>query len=104
MHITPFLSASQKLSLTVLKISVRFFVVIALRTLHMWLVPGNSYFEVYVLEVICLNLCLPSFFLFELQFQMREPKMCQIVCKLTVGEKEAKELKEKIEDEYRVNM
>ncbi|EEC85043.1 hypothetical protein OsI_32361 [Oryza sativa Indica Group] len=37
-------------------------------------------------------------------FQMREPKMCQIVCKLTVGEKEAKELKEKIEDEYRVNM
>uniref|UniRef100_A0ACD5XZ53 Uncharacterized protein n=1 Tax=Avena sativa TaxID=4498 RepID=A0ACD5XZ53_AVESA len=37
-------------------------------------------------------------------FQMREPKMCQIVCKLTVTEKEAKELKEKIEDEYRVNM
>ncbi|KAF0905761.1 hypothetical protein E2562_008818 [Oryza meyeriana var. granulata] len=37
-------------------------------------------------------------------FQMREPKMCQVVCKLPVGEKEAKELKEKIEDEYRVNM
>ncbi|PWS22724.1 hypothetical protein DKP78_16875, partial [Enterococcus faecium] len=37
-------------------------------------------------------------------FEMREPKMCHIVCKLTVGEKEAKELKEKIEDEYRVNM
>lgn len=35
---------------------------------------------------------------------MREPKMCQIVCKVTLGEKEAKELKEKIEDEYRVNM
>jgi transmembrane 9 superfamily member 2/4 len=30
--------------------------------------------------------------------------MCQIVCKVTLGEKEAKELKEKIEDEYRVNM
>jgi transmembrane 9 superfamily member 2/4 len=35
---------------------------------------------------------------------MREPKMCQIVCKVTISEKEAKELKEKIEDEYRVNM
>jgi hypothetical protein len=30
--------------------------------------------------------------------------MCQIVCKISVGEKEAKLLKEKIEDEYRVNM
>lgn len=30
--------------------------------------------------------------------------MCQIVCKITINEKEAKELKEKIEDEYRVNM
>jgi transmembrane 9 superfamily member 2/4 len=30
--------------------------------------------------------------------------MCQIVCKVTLGKKEAKELKEKIEDEYRVNM
>jgi transmembrane 9 superfamily protein 2/4 len=35
---------------------------------------------------------------------MREPQMCQIVCKISVGEKEAKLLKEKIEDEYRVNM
>jgi transmembrane 9 superfamily member 2/4 len=35
---------------------------------------------------------------------MREPKMCQIVCKVTIDEKEAKGLKEKIEDEYRVNM
>ena len=38
------------------------------------------------------------------QFEMREPQMCQIVCKISVGEKEAKVLKEKIEDEYRVNM
>ncbi|KAG8050335.1 hypothetical protein GUJ93_ZPchr0009g481 [Zizania palustris] len=37
-------------------------------------------------------------------FQMREPKMCQIVCKIAVTDKEAKEFKEKIEDEYRVNM
>ncbi|XP_047091238.1 transmembrane 9 superfamily member 9-like [Lolium rigidum] len=37
-------------------------------------------------------------------FEMREPQMCQIVCKISVGDKEAKVLKEKIEDEYRVNM
>uniref|UniRef100_A0A0D3GYA5 Transmembrane 9 superfamily member n=1 Tax=Oryza barthii TaxID=65489 RepID=A0A0D3GYA5_9ORYZ len=37
-------------------------------------------------------------------FEMREPQMRQIVCKISVGEKEAKILKEKIEDEYRVNM
>ncbi|KAH7674970.1 transmembrane 9 superfamily member 2/4 protein [Dioscorea alata] len=37
-------------------------------------------------------------------FEMREPKMCQIVCKLTPNEKDAKDLKEKIEDEYHVNM
>jgi transmembrane 9 superfamily member 2/4 len=30
--------------------------------------------------------------------------MCQIVCKITLNDKEAKKLKEKIEDEYRVNM
>lgn len=41
---------------------------------------------------------------FFFQFEMREPQMCQIVCKISVGEKEAKLLKEKIEDEYRVNM
>ncbi|ONK78845.1 uncharacterized protein A4U43_C01F160 [Asparagus officinalis] len=37
-------------------------------------------------------------------FEMREPKMCHIVCKVTPNEKEAKELKGKIEDDYRVNM
>ncbi|KAF0898370.1 hypothetical protein E2562_007215 [Oryza meyeriana var. granulata] len=37
-------------------------------------------------------------------FEMRVPKKCQIVCKVLVGEKEAKETMEKIEDEYRVNM
>uniref|UniRef100_A0A0D3H330 Transmembrane 9 superfamily member n=1 Tax=Oryza barthii TaxID=65489 RepID=A0A0D3H330_9ORYZ len=38
------------------------------------------------------------------QFEMRVPKKCQIVCRVLVGEKEAKELMEKMEDEYRVNM
>ncbi|CAL9758776.1 unnamed protein product [Musa acuminata subsp. burmannicoides] len=37
-------------------------------------------------------------------FEMREPHMCQIVCKVTLNDKDAKDLKEKIEDEYRVNM
>lgn len=35
---------------------------------------------------------------------MGEPKMCQIVCKVPIDDKQAKDLKEKIEDEYRVNM
>lgn len=39
-----------------------------------------------------------------IQFEMREPHMCQIVCKVTLNDKDAKDLKEKIEDEYRVNM
>lgn len=37
-------------------------------------------------------------------FQMRETESCKIVCKITLDDKTAKELKEKIEDEYRVNM
>ncbi|CAK9168857.1 unnamed protein product [Ilex paraguariensis] len=38
------------------------------------------------------------------EFQMREPKMCNIVCHMTLNAKTAKEFKEKIDDEYRVNM
>ncbi|TVU08340.1 hypothetical protein EJB05_41742 [Eragrostis curvula] len=38
------------------------------------------------------------------EFKMLEPKLCQIVCKIVLSEEEANELKEKIEDEYRVNM
>jgi transmembrane 9 superfamily protein 2/4 len=30
--------------------------------------------------------------------------MCNIVCRITLNAKTAKELKEKIDDEYRVNM
>ncbi|KAG1363717.1 transmembrane 9 superfamily member 9 [Cocos nucifera] len=37
-------------------------------------------------------------------FEMREPQMCQIVCKITLSDKEAKDLKEKIKDEYQINM
>ncbi|KAF3446192.1 hypothetical protein FNV43_RR11371 [Rhamnella rubrinervis] len=37
-------------------------------------------------------------------FKMREPQMCAIVCKQKLDAKMVKELKEKINDEYRVNM
>ncbi|KAI9106807.1 hypothetical protein K1719_022335 [Acacia pycnantha] len=37
-------------------------------------------------------------------FKMREPQMCNILCKLTLDAKTTKDFKEKIDDEYRVNM
>ncbi|CAO2815962.1 unnamed protein product [Amaranthus hypochondriacus] len=37
-------------------------------------------------------------------FKMREPQMCNVVCRKTLDAKQAKEFKEKIDDEYRVNM
>jgi transmembrane 9 superfamily protein 2/4 len=37
-------------------------------------------------------------------FKMREPQMCNIVCRQVLDEKTAKAYKEKIDDEYRVNM
>ncbi|KAK4265384.1 hypothetical protein QN277_026443 [Acacia crassicarpa] len=37
-------------------------------------------------------------------FKMREPQMCNVLCRLTLNAKTAKEFKEKIDDEYRVNM
>ncbi|XP_043706856.1 transmembrane 9 superfamily member 8-like [Telopea speciosissima] len=37
-------------------------------------------------------------------FKMREPQMCNVVCRLTLDENSAKAFKEKIDDEYRVYM
>ncbi|KAJ1433588.1 Nonaspanin [Sesbania bispinosa] len=37
-------------------------------------------------------------------FKMREPQMCNIACRLILNAKTTKEFKEKIDDEYRVNM
>ncbi|KAL2502458.1 Transmembrane 9 superfamily member 8 [Forsythia ovata] len=37
-------------------------------------------------------------------FKMREPQMCNVVCRITLNAKQAKEFKEKIDDDYRVNM
>ncbi|KAF5743369.1 hypothetical protein HS088_TW09G01437 [Tripterygium wilfordii] len=37
-------------------------------------------------------------------FKMREPQMCKIGCRITLDAKNTKEFKEKIDDEYRVNM
>lgn len=38
------------------------------------------------------------------EFKMREPQMCNILCRKTLNAKTAKDFKEKIDDEYRVNM
>ncbi|KAL6603074.1 hypothetical protein ACP70R_043435 [Stipagrostis hirtigluma subsp. patula] len=38
------------------------------------------------------------------EFEMMEPKLCQIVCKIVLSQEGANDLKEKINDEYRVNM
>ncbi|KAK4600591.1 hypothetical protein RGQ29_010299 [Quercus rubra] len=38
------------------------------------------------------------------EFKMRRPQMCNIACRITLDAKSAKEFKEKIGDEYRVNM
>ncbi|KAK9207812.1 hypothetical protein WN944_000159 [Citrus x changshan-huyou] len=37
-------------------------------------------------------------------FKMREPQMCNVICRLSLDAKTAKAFKEKIDDEYRVNM
>ncbi|KAL9270395.1 Transmembrane 9 superfamily member 8-like protein [Drosera capensis] len=37
-------------------------------------------------------------------FKMHEPQMCNVVCRITLNGKTAKAFKEKINDEYRVNM
>ncbi|KAG1326562.1 hypothetical protein COCNU_01G004960 [Cocos nucifera] len=38
------------------------------------------------------------------QFEMREPQMCRIVCRITLNDNDVKAIKEKIDDEYCVNM
>ncbi|XP_012452588.1 transmembrane 9 superfamily member 10 isoform X1 [Gossypium raimondii] len=38
------------------------------------------------------------------EFKMRKPQMCNIVCRKVLDKKTAKAFKEKIDDEYRVNM
>ncbi|KAI5673116.1 hypothetical protein M9H77_13480 [Catharanthus roseus] len=37
-------------------------------------------------------------------FRMREPELCHVVCRMILDANTAKEFKDKIEDEYRVNM
>ncbi|KAE8735906.1 Transmembrane 9 superfamily member 8 [Hibiscus syriacus] len=37
-------------------------------------------------------------------FKMREPQMCSVLCRITLDTKAVKQFKEKIDDEYRVNM
>jgi len=37
-------------------------------------------------------------------FEMMEPKLCQVACRIVLSQQGAKDFKEKIDDEYRVNM
>ncbi|KAG9455871.1 hypothetical protein H6P81_000379 [Aristolochia fimbriata] len=37
-------------------------------------------------------------------FRMREPQMCSVVCRITLDAKATKDFKEKIDDEYMINM
>ncbi|KAK8991741.1 hypothetical protein V6N11_062737 [Hibiscus sabdariffa] len=37
-------------------------------------------------------------------FKMQEPQLCTVLCRITLDAKTAKQFKEKIDDEYRVNM
>jgi len=39
-----------------------------------------------------------------MQFEMMEPKLCQVACRIVLSQQGAKDFKEKIDDEYRVNM
>lgn len=39
-----------------------------------------------------------------MQFHMREQETCKVACRIVLDAKAAKEFKEKIDDEYRVNM
>ena len=45
-----------------------------------------------------------NFYTVTLQFRMREPQLCNVLCRVELDPKSSKAFKEKIEDEYRVNM
>lgn len=97
-----FLIVVLNISLTAQRISVKFFVVIESRTLPLWFVSfliTSWLFLLYVLLMRDLYVWLSV-----LQFKMRESQMCAAVCRVQLDKKSAKALKEKIADEYRVNM
>lgn len=56
-----------------------------------------------ILIVYLRGMLLLFYFAF-MQFKMRRPQMCNILCRITLDAKSAKEFKEKIDDEYRVSM
>jgi len=49
----------------------------------------------YLRDVLAVNL---------MQFEMMEPKLCQVACRIVLSQQGAKDFKEKIDDEYRVTM
>ena len=72
-------------------------------------IENSPYVVSFYLHFMSLGWChcfmLLTFFKIDsLQFKMREPQMCNVVCRLTLDAKTAKTFKEKIDDEYRVNM
>ena len=71
---------------------------IASKTLRM------RYFVAFVFSYFAWNLEIEECKPFLLQFKMREPQKCNILCHWILDAKTAKDLKEKIDDEYRVNM
>ena len=84
---------------------MKFFVAIALKTLPMWSAAILSFFFFLFLAVYAFLLCHSiSYQSCILQFKMREPQMCNVVCRMVLNAKTAKAFKEKIRDEYRVNM
>lgn len=56
---------------------------------------------IFLLTKSCKTCFLLSSFI---QFKMREPKMCNVACHAVLSAKDAKAIKEKIDDAYRVNM
>ena len=54
-------------------------------------------------SVVCLIMLTKSYDFFY-QFEMRKDKSCTVACHVTLDAESAKNFKEKIDDEYRVNM
>ena len=97
----PYPIVSLNTYLTVQRILGKSFVVIELKTLLMWWVwTPRSFLYVSLLYFVFSGVDRSIY----LQFKMREPQMCNVVCRKILDKKTAKAFKEKIDDEYRVNM
>lgn len=106
--------ANPKRYWTTPKIWERFLEVIALRIQYIQWASVASSFDIWIrwwwnLVIIaflfsCVNLKVFFLFLFSFQFHMRKEQSCTVVCHEILDAESAKSFKEKIDDEYRVNM